>query len=183
MTGFRETAFSELHVPVAELKTEVEFRCIATLADHRENASVILAAFCESLTCACVCVRVCVCVPYMDFILSETAPVVFTKQPDLSDPMTTSANMLTCTASSVPAPDVTWFQIRNGVSVEQTTSHAVILEDELSVTSTLQLAPINDLNVTGYFCRGDNGFFHKNSNIIRTIDSKNSRKIHNVFTF
>ena len=47
VTGFRQTAFSELCVSVSELKDQVEFTCIAVLADRRENASLLLTAYCE----------------------------------------------------------------------------------------------------------------------------------------
>ena len=47
MTGFRETAFSELRVPVTALAGRVEFTCTAVLEDHMENASTVITAYCE----------------------------------------------------------------------------------------------------------------------------------------
>lgn len=97
----------------------------------------------------------------------------------------TTTNTLTCTASSIPIPNLTWFQVKNGVAIEQSNSsytpvyHTV--EDEHTLTLTLQLAPINDLNVTGYFCRASNGVFHNDSNIIRTIDSKTLHMEYSVY--
>lgn len=111
---------------------------------------------------------------------SKIAPIVFTKQPVLLHSERTSVNILTCTASSVPIPDLTWFQVKNGVLIEQTnTSHVSVyhtVEDEFTLTLTLQFAPINDLTVTGYFCRGSNGHFHNDSHMIRILDCENILK-------
>lgn len=107
---------------------------------------------------------------------SKTAPILFTGQPVLTHSTRKSVNTLTCRARSIPIPDLTWFQVKNGVPIEQSNStdtsvyHTV--EDEYTLTVTLQLAPINDLNVTGYFCRGSNGLFHNDSNMIHIMDSE-----------
>ena len=47
LTGFREMAYSELVVPVEELKGEIKFTCTAVLEDHTENASVAITAYCK----------------------------------------------------------------------------------------------------------------------------------------
>lgn len=114
---------------------------------------------------------------YLPFhFYSKIAPIVFTEQPVLMDSTRTSVNTLTCTARSIPIPNLTWFQIKNGVFIDLSNStdmsvhHTV--EDEETLTVTLQLAPINDLNVTGYICRASNGLFHNDSNTLHIMDSE-----------
>ena len=105
----------------------------------------------------------------------KTAPVVFTKQPKVSDSTTSSVITLTCAASSVPIPEVTWFRIQNGVSIEQSNTSLTLIhtmEDECTATSTLQLAPITDISVTGYYCRGSNTIFQTESDTIQTLESE-----------
>lgn len=47
VTGFREVAYSELHVSVTELGAEVEFTCTAVVKDRSQTASTLLKVYCE----------------------------------------------------------------------------------------------------------------------------------------
>ena len=47
ITGFREMAFSELHVPVTTLVGHVEFICTVVLEDRVESTSTDITAYCE----------------------------------------------------------------------------------------------------------------------------------------
>ena len=108
---------------------------------------------------------------------------MFTKQPKMFDFTTTSSVTLTCAARSIPIPEVTWYRIRNGVSIEQSNSSLSLIhtiEDEYTVTSTLKLVPITDLSVTGYYCRGSNAIFHNESDAIQTLESEYNTAISDV---
>ena len=100
---------------------------------------------------------------------------MITQQPELLGSVTGDTAILYCAASSIPTPHVTWFRIQNGVSAEQMNdSHAIIhrMNNDSMMISTLQLGPIIDVNVTGYFCRGNNGFSSIDSNIVHILESK-----------
>ena len=109
------------------------------------------------------------------YTCKTTAPVVITQQPELLGSMTGDVAILYCAASSIPTPHVTWFRIQNGVSAEQMNeSHAIIhrTNNDSMMISTLQLGPTIDVNVTGYFCRGNNGFSSIDSNTVHILESK-----------
>lgn len=83
-----------------------------------------------------------------------------------------------CSTTSIPVAQISWFQsFENGTTSEVTSGNkgALIREelvgDNCTVRSTLQFPPIIDLSVTGYYCRGDNGFFHSNSNTLDLLQS------------
>ena len=123
-------------------------------------------------------------VVYFGFILSlifhTTAPVVFTEQPglDVSMSQSTPTNTVTisCKANSTPVADIKWFQIKGDSARELVNSSRAVIRNvvqgEHTVRSTLQLSPIEDLRITGFYCKGDNGFNETRSELLNTLDGK-----------
>ena len=123
-------------------------------------------------------VFVCVCILF--HLL--TAPVQFTEQPTpLASHTPSNQPFLTCTATSIPIPTITWFRIRNGTARQLTDGEegvsvsAELGDDKCSVRSTLQLATqITDHEtMEGYYCMGDNGFFKIDSSTLDPLQCKN----------
>ena len=82
--------------------------------------------------------------------------------------MVGSTVTFTCTASSIPRPDVTWFKIQNEMDTQLMHNIDITISEEMnttSVRSTLQLRLVNEMDFTGYFCQGDNGFNMTDSTI------------------
>ena len=100
----------------------------------------------------------------------------FTEQPRVL--ASSGRPLLSCAATSIPIAEITWFQVENGTARELTSNdegisiEEVVDDDNCTVRSTLQLAPITDLSVTGYYCKGDNGFFYTSSNTLNLLQSK-----------
>ena len=46
-TGYKERTFSELRLPVSQLKAEVEFTCTVVVGDHMKNVSTSISAYCK----------------------------------------------------------------------------------------------------------------------------------------
>ena len=108
---------------------------------------------------------------------------MFTKHPNETE---SPHNILTCEVRSTPVSRIEWIRIQNGVDSEQmNTSDAMIHteQDGCTVRSTLQLAPINDSTITGYYCKGNNNFFQDESNAMEISDSEYHTKYTHTQTF
>lgn len=107
------------------------------------------------------------------------AHVVFTEQPSLTDSLPTPNTVaITCTTKSTPIAEITWFLVQNSITTQlMNSSRALITTEQIEqkMRSTLQLAPIEDLSITGLYCKGDNGFLQSDSEILETSRSKNDK--------
>ena len=108
---------------------------------------------------------------------SSSAHVEFTEQPG-EVASSTREPLLSCSATSIPVAQISWFQVLRNRTARQITSRDVgisigeeLEDDNCTVRSTLQLPPITDLSVTGYYCQGNNGFFFNNSNTLDLLQS------------
>ena len=165
----------------------MEFTCTARIGDHFRSTSINITAYCEfhqhtllkPLFCDCVCVCLLGLTTLFHLL---TAPVQFTEQPTpLASHTPSNQPLLTCTATSIPIPTITWFRIRNGTARQLTDGEegvsvsAELGDDKCSVRSTLQLAAqITDHEtMEGYYCMGDNGFFKIDSSTLDPLQCKN----------
>ena len=110
------------------------------------------------------------------FLSLPTALVVIVEQPVAPDrPLVIGQSAtLTCVASSIPSPVITWFRVQNGagpVELENGGDVMIMISevDDTTVRSTLQLVLANEADFAGYFCRGDNGFVSVDSNTVQII--------------
>ena len=77
---------------------------------------------------------------------------------------------LTCVASSIPSPVITWFRVQNGAGPVELVNGGdvmIMIVNDTTVRSTLQLVLANEADFAGYFCRGDNGFVSEDSNTVQ----------------
>ena len=79
---------------------------------------------------------------------------------------------LSCIASSIPIPEISWFQTQNGMDIELSADDnnviiTSVMQSETTLMSTLQLSLNNEMDFTEYFCRGDNNFVRTDSNSAR----------------
>ena len=113
----------------------------------------------------------------------SSAHVEFTEQPG-EVASSTREPLLSCSATSIPVAQISWFQVLRNGTARQITSRDVgisigeeLEDDNCTVRSTLQLPPITDLSVTGYYCQGNNGFFLNNSNTFDLLQSMKTKRV------
>lgn len=100
------------------------------------------------------------------------------EQPIAPEPLRINETFsLSCAASSIPRPLVSWFWFEDGVPVELVggafnTSSEVL--NETTVRSTLQSGPVNESDFSQYFCRGDNGFVSTDSESVEVVMASKS---------
>ena len=81
---------------------------------------------------------------------------------------------LSCTVSSIPIPGITWFRAQNGMQVQNNGDDVVIqsvMQNDTTVRSTLQLQLNNEMDFSGYFCRGNNGFTSRDSDTVQIVQA------------
>ena len=180
MTETREMAFSSLlTVPSTQLAGRAEFTCTADVMGTTAQSSVAITAYCELL-------RIVLFIQYIfllqstvlastsvSYPVSPTAPVTITDQPESPPPLMIGETVsLSCTASSIPIPGITWFQVQNGMNIQLSNESGDVTivseeQDETTLMSTLQLSLNNEMDFTEYFCHGDNNFTSTDSNAVQ----------------
>ena len=78
--------------------------------------------------------------------------------------------VFTCQARSIPAPNITWFRLENGMAFglldnDNTINITSQPEDSFTTSSTLSVMVTGDEDFTEYFCVGDNGFDNSTSDV------------------
>ena len=105
-----------------------------------------------------------------------TAQVTITDQPESLTPLMFGETVsLSCTASSIPIPGITWFQVQNGMTIQLSNESGDVTivsgkQNETTMMSTLQLSLNNEMDFTEYFCHGDNIFSSIDSNKVQTCE-------------